>query len=465
MIHDHIIDDEGPKTSNVHNDDGKEALFPEQPQPPESPQVDTPNNTHKSSNKPGGTPKKALKKIGILLRNTKSRTAAGSKNTKQILKIQQAKMALTTRKQKFGVEYMNLLMASKKHPNGGEDDDDDHIVLLQECVAKAEADVAELEEQLALCQETIASNRERLVEKIAARKKGVAPPPPSSSGGGTLIPSPSNSTQETEEDHASRDAPPALSPEEVAAPKSKEETTRDTTPVVSPALVSDPPEKEDTDDKEASVTNSVVSPPTATAPPEKPDSGRIVSRAILMSQASFDTDDDDDDDDDSVPPPPPATPPRDMSSTAFAALMSSSNNDKPFDEESTTDTTSQQEDPRRSKTPRRVSFRMDTAKATTSDTEESEDDDDSEESDESDVSEDDSDDESEATADSPTLETAVTALGKALDDACGETTVSNSTQDTASCYTSSTPLPDDSLLNMSVGHNPSAAHLPSIVHS
>ena len=459
MIHDHIIDNEGPKERSVRDDDDDDdevALPPEQPQQQHQAAAEEESTIHDGKKHP--TPQKALKKIGMLLRNTKSRTATGSKNTKQILKIQQAKMALTARKHKFGVEYMNLLMATKKKNTVSgeqEEGDEDDKIALQECVQKAEADVTELEDQLALHQDTIVSNRERLVEKITARKKGVAPPPSSSSAAATAIASPASPTQETVDGSDTAALSPEEAPQEGAALTSNEGATPNTVPTASPGLVIDPPEKQENDKREDSSIASAASSPTVTTKSKKSEYGRTVSRAILLRPSPLQDDHDDDESVASVPPPPP-TPPRDMAATPFAALMvNNSTDNKPFDEEESTTTAP----PERTKAIRRVSFRVDHEAPTNSDSDSDDDDDDDEESENED---DDSDDESEATADRPTLETAVTALGEALDDACGETLVSNDdTQDTASCYTSST---QDALLNRNTGGTPSFP-LPSTVHS
>lgn len=235
----------------------------------------------------------AFKKIQVALRNAKSRTAAGSKNTTQAIKIQQIKMNLTSRKQKFGIEYMDLMGKEGSYVNA-----------LETCVAEAFADINELKDQLAMSQETIASNKERLVEKIAARKMGVTPPTSSSPT------------------HTNTHQPPAADS-------------------VSPAVSSD----EDTDEKWDNEESDVASTPANVSTADVPVSSDIDDTPATTigekEDLPFDEGEEDDDSISSTPPPPPASPPstpplngRDSTNQKPFDKESVQVNQKPFDEES-----------------------------------------------------------------------------------------------------------------------------------
>ena len=85
----------------------------------------------------------------------KQRTVTGSKNTKEAIKIQQAKLKMVERKKNFGLEYMNLI------DNGASDDE------LQDCLDKAKEDVDRLHEKIDRWSRAMADNRERMERKIS----------------------------------------------------------------------------------------------------------------------------------------------------------------------------------------------------------------------------------------------------------------------------------------------------------
>lgn len=85
-------------------------------------------------------------------------TKTGSKNTQQALKIQLTDQKITARKQKFGVDYMDLV-----EQNASEE-------ALTNCLEAALEEIARLRGKLSKYEGTIAHNKQKLETKIAKRK-------------------------------------------------------------------------------------------------------------------------------------------------------------------------------------------------------------------------------------------------------------------------------------------------------
>ena len=91
--------------------------------------------------------------------NAKDRTVTSSKNAKESIKISQAKSKILARKKDFGVEYLDLM-------KGGASPTD-----LEECVKKANSDIAVIEGKIAKWEETIAQNKDSLQKKVQSQKQ------------------------------------------------------------------------------------------------------------------------------------------------------------------------------------------------------------------------------------------------------------------------------------------------------
>lgn len=98
---------------------------------------------------------KMWKVVKKTVSNCFARTLTGSKNTKAAVKIQQAKSNLTSRKQKFGLAYMDLVENSS---TAGE---------LDACVAQALEDVGLLKDIISKYDGKIARNKQDLEQRIS----------------------------------------------------------------------------------------------------------------------------------------------------------------------------------------------------------------------------------------------------------------------------------------------------------
>ena len=111
---------------------------------------------------------KVLKKS---VSNCYARTVAGSKNTKAAVKIQQAKSNIASRKQKFGLEYMDLV------------ENNATAVELDACVSQTLKDIGLLKEIIYKYDGKIARNKQDLERWISGGGISTATPVEPSPGG------------------------------------------------------------------------------------------------------------------------------------------------------------------------------------------------------------------------------------------------------------------------------------------